>query len=63
MLNHKKFKICFEVLYNCEKWLPRRIRTQHNTIKFTQIARIFSENLTSYSLMTKSSDAKNTFTL
>ena len=35
-----KFKIYFEVLCNCEKWLLRRIRTHCNTIKFTQIAQI-----------------------
>ena len=40
-LNHKKSKIYFEVLRNCERWLLRRIRTHHNTGKFTQIVQIF----------------------
>ena len=35
-----KFKVYFEVLYNCNKRLLGRIRTQHNTIKFTQTAQI-----------------------
>ena len=40
MLNHKKFKIYFEALWNCEKRLPRRVRTHQNTYRFTQIAQI-----------------------
>ena len=40
MLNHKKFKIYFEVLCDCKKRLLTRIRTQHNTSKFTPIAQI-----------------------
>ena len=40
MLNHKKFKIYFEVLCNYKKQLLRRIRTNHNTIKFTQITQV-----------------------
>ena len=40
MANQMKFKIYFEVLCNCDKRLLRRIRTQHNTSKFTQTAQI-----------------------
>ena len=40
MVNQMKFKIYFEVLCNCDKRLLRRIRTQHNTSKFTQTAKI-----------------------
>ena len=40
MANQMKFKIYFEVLCNCEKWLLRRIRTQDNTSKFIQTAQI-----------------------
>ena len=40
MVNQMKFKIYFEVLCNCDKRLLRRIRTQHNTSKFTQTAQI-----------------------
>ena len=63
MLNHKKFKIYFEVLCNCKKQLLRRIRAHHNTSKFTPIAQIIFGKPEPYSLMTKSSYAKNTFTL
>ena len=40
MVNQMKFKIYFEVLCDCDKRLLRRIRTQHNTSKFTQAAQI-----------------------
>ena len=40
MLNLKKLKIYFEVLFDCEKRLLIRIRTYHNTSKFTQITQI-----------------------
>ena len=40
MLNHKNFKIYFKVLWNCKKQLLGRIRTHHNTSKFTPIAQI-----------------------
>ena len=40
MLNLKKLKIYFEVLFDCEKRLLIRIRTHHNTSKFTQITQI-----------------------
>ena len=40
MLNHKKFKIYFKVMYNCETRLLRRTRTHRNTSKFMQIAQI-----------------------
>ena len=43
MLNHKRFKIYFEMLCNCETRLPKRIRTYHNTCRFTQIAQIIFE--------------------
>ena len=43
MLNHKKFKIYFEVLWNCEKRLPKSVRTHHNTYRFTQITQIIFE--------------------
>ena len=40
MVNQMKFKIYFEALWNCDKRLLRRIRTQHNTSKFTQTTQI-----------------------
>ena len=40
MVNQMKFKTYFQVLCNCNGRLPRRIRTQHNTSKFTQTAQI-----------------------
>ena len=40
MLNHKNFEIYFKVLWNCKKQLLGRIRTHHNTSKFTPIAQI-----------------------
>ena len=43
MVNHMKFKICFEVLCNCDNRLLRRIRTQDNTSKFIQTVQITFE--------------------
>ena len=40
MVNHMKFKIYFDVICNCDNRLLRRIRTQHNTSKFTQTVQI-----------------------
>ena len=49
MLNHKKFKIYFEVLCNCEKRLPRRtLELTSAPVTSRKLSKSFLGNLSSY---------------